>query len=83
MVLFRTTDYLNANFNRKEIARYYLALAKESGLEVLEYDTHHIEMGGNKWSFFKYYIRGMRFSVKCGQPLSDELKRIISVLFWK
>lgn len=62
---------------------YFANQAEKSGLTVLEKDVDHIMMQGYKWNFLKYYIRSAKVSVQHGQKLSNELKRIISVLFWR
>ena len=83
MNLFRTTDTLNTKRDREIFMNYFLTQARKAGLEVLEYDLDHIRMQGYKMNFLKYYISSAKVSVQHGQKLSEELKRIISVLFWK
>lgn len=82
-VLFRTTDYLHFGRNNKYLSKYYKDQAIKSGLEILEFDDYHIQMLGDKKSFFKYYSRCIPISVKYGVKLSKELRRTISVLLWK
>lgn len=81
--LFRTADYLHTRTDREIFMNYFVNLAKSSGLTVLEYDVDHIRMLGDRWSFLKYYSRGIKESVRHGSKLSNELKRTISVLFWR
>ena len=83
MTLFRTTDTLLSRTDREEFMNYFANQAAMSGLLILDKDFDHIRMVGDKWSFLKYYIRTIKVSVKHGQKLSNELKRIISVLFWR
>jgi len=83
MTLFRTTDTLLTRTDREVFMNYFANQAVKSGLTVLEKDVDHIKMLGTKWSFLKYYIRSTKVSVEHGQKLSNELKRIISVLFWR
>lgn len=83
MTIFRTTDYLHTKSDARKFEEYFRNQALKSGLVVLEHDTEHIRMAGTKWSFLKYYIRSTKKSVEHGQKLSSELKRILSVLFWK
>lgn len=82
-ILFRTADVLNTKTDREIFMNYFVNLAKSSGLTVLECDVDHIQMLGDRWSFLKYYSRGIKESVRHGSKLSDELKRVISVLFWR
>lgn len=83
MTLFRTTDTLLTRTDREVFMNYFANQAVKSGLTVLEKDVDHIRMLGTRWSFLKYYIRSTKVSVQHGQKLSNELKRIISVLFWR
>ena len=82
-VLFRTEDILLTKMNRETCMEYFVQQAEKSGLTILEKDVDHIKMLGYKWNFLKYYIRSAKVSVQLGQKLSNELKRIISVLFWR
>lgn len=80
-IIFNTVDYLHCD---AESSRYYLKKARENGLLILDYvESDHLYMHGFRRQFFKYYISTMIHSVKDGQKISNELKRIISVLFWK
>ena len=82
-ILFKTTDTLYTRKDRKIFENYFVTQAQKSGLTILEHDIDHLTMVGYKWNFLKYYIMSTYVSVKHGQKLSMELKRIISVLFWK
>lgn len=83
MILFRTTDTLLTRTDREVFMNYFANQAEKSGLIILEKDVDHIKMLGYKGNFLKYYIRTAKVSVQHGQKLSNELKRIISVLFWR
>lgn len=83
MTKFRTIDYLGAQMEVKEFENYFVSQALRSGLDVISHSVSHVRMAGSKWSFLKYYVRTMRVSVKNGQKLSNELKRICDVLFWR
>lgn len=83
MTLFRTTDTLLTRTDREVFMNYFANQAVRSGLTILEKDVDHIRMLGDRWSFLKYYIRTVKVSVQHGQKLSNELKRVISVLFWR
>ena len=81
MTGFITHDYLGCN---AESSRYYLKKAKESGLTILDYvESDVLYMQGFKRQFLKYYISTMVQSVKDGQSIFNELKRSISVIFWR
>ena len=81
MTGFRTHDYLGCN---AESSRYYLRRAEESGLTILDYiESDVLYMQGFKRQFLKYYISTMVQSVKDGQSIFNELKRIITVIFWR
>jgi ubiquinone/menaquinone biosynthesis C-methylase UbiE len=78
---FRTHDYLHCN---AESSCYYLKKAEQSGLTILKYvESDALYMQGFKRQFLKYYISTMVHSVKDGQSIFNELKRIISVIFWR
>lgn len=83
MTLFRTTDILNTKTDREIFMNYFVTQAKKCGLEVLEQDLDHIQMLGYRHEFLRYYIRTLKVSVQHGAEVSRELKRIISVLFWR
>lgn len=83
MILFRTTDTLNTKKDREIFMNYFLTQARKAGLEIIEYDLDHIRLQGYRWNFLKYYISSVKVSVQHGQKLSNEIKRIISVLFWR
>lgn len=83
MTLFRTTDILLTRTDREVFMNYFANQAEKSGLIILDKNVDRIMMVGYKGDFLKYYIRTVKVSVQHGQKLSNELKRIISVLFWR
>ena len=83
MTIFRTTDYiLVKDGDQKEALDYFRNAAKECGLYIFETHDDSITMVGYKSDFIKYYIRTMKMSVILGQTVLNEVKRIISVIFW-
>lgn len=81
MIVFNTKDYLHCN---AESSRYYLKKAEQNGLTILDYvESNVLYMQGFKRQFLKYYISTMVHSVKDGQSIFNELKRIITIIFWK
>ena len=80
--LFRTKDIFKVGGDAQKAILHYANLAKKSGLTIIELDNEHFTMVGYKLNFLKYYVWSAPVSVKHGQKLSAELKRIIDVLFW-
>lgn len=81
-IIFSTIDYLH--YCNAESSNYYLKKAEKSGLTILDYiESNHLYMYGFKRQFIKYYISTMVQSVKDGQSIFNELKRIITVIFWR
>lgn len=83
MTIFKTTDYIFVkDGDQKEALDYFRNAAKECGLYIFETHNGSITMVGYKIDFIKYYIRTMKMSVILGQTVFNEVKRLISVIFW-